>query len=111
MQGDFAWRVAYLIAGTCCPFVGYAADRTAARGGRSTTGVPRWHFSKRMTQQYSCDRNNRPPVGEVNTDFCEYRLLRDQHNGSLRPYSRFSTPERESGSAGNRTLISTSVGL
>jgi hypothetical protein len=29
-----------------------------------------------------------PPVGEVSANFCGYRVLRGQHNGSLRPYSR-----------------------
>jgi hypothetical protein len=36
----------------------------------------------------------RPPlVGEVNANFCGCSLLRGQHNGSLRPYSRLSGPE------------------
>jgi hypothetical protein len=67
----------------------------------------------------------RPPlVGEVSSNFCEYRVQRGQRDGSLRPYSRLSRPEpllflsssfsivftrlsgprsRMSGSAGNRT--------
>jgi hypothetical protein len=36
----------------------------------------------------------RPPlVGEVSANFCEYRVPRGQHEGSLRPYSRISRPE------------------
>jgi hypothetical protein len=36
----------------------------------------------------------RPPlVGEVSANFCRYRVLLGQYNGSLRPYSRFSIPE------------------
>jgi hypothetical protein len=36
----------------------------------------------------------RPPlVGEISVNFCGYRVMHGQHNGSLRPYSRFSRPE------------------
>jgi hypothetical protein len=34
-----------------------------------------------------------PLVGEVSAKFWAYRLLHGHHNGSLRPYSRFSGPE------------------
>jgi hypothetical protein len=78
----------------------------------------------------------RPPlVGEVNDNFCGYRVLRGQRDGSLRPNFRLSIPEpllflptrysvilmrlsgpvpdllllRKSGSAGNRTRTSGSA--
>jgi hypothetical protein len=36
----------------------------------------------------------RPPlVGEVSANFCGYWVPRDQRDGSLRPYSRFSRQE------------------
>jgi hypothetical protein len=67
-------------------------------------------------------------VGEVNANVCVERVSRDHHDGSLRPYSRFSRPEllsctheaewtpfqthyfsEKSGSAGSRTRTSGSV--
>jgi hypothetical protein len=32
-------------------------------------------------------------AGEISANVCGWRELRDQHNGSLRPYSRLSRPE------------------
>jgi hypothetical protein len=39
-------------------------------------------------------RKQPPLVDEVSANFCEKRVFRGQHNGSLRPYSRVSRPEQ-----------------
>jgi hypothetical protein len=44
-----------------------------------------------------CERTipteRRPLVGEVNANFCGKTVSRGQHDGSIVPYSQFSSPE------------------
>jgi hypothetical protein len=48
-----------------------------------------------------------PLVGEVNANFCGSRVSQGQRDGSLRPYSRLSTPERLLFLSGGSSIVLT----